>query len=33
MKHPVSNSMQIRPVRAKFFHVDKRTDGRTDGLT
>jgi hypothetical protein len=26
----ISNFMEIRPVGAELFHVDRRTDGRTD---
>jgi hypothetical protein len=24
--------MQIRPVEAEYFHADRRTDGRRDGV-
>jgi len=30
LKNPtISNFTKVRPVRAKLFHADERTDGRT----
>jgi len=29
----ISNFMEIRPMGAELFHVDRRADGRTDGQT
>ena len=28
---PIPNFMEIRPVGAKLFHADKRTESETDG--